>query len=224
MRWRSVVLTCVALGIGGSADAVPVLSIVAPGPSETIPAGGEVNDLLESIYGLGTTTRDGYHGATVFLSEPATVSFTYLGTEALFLNQFFVGANSFANDGTAAIGSTFSLFMPAGALPFSFSITDFSLVTTPVLNCLGGIAPCNQANVGFVPNFFTSFSGSGTDTSGNTLILFLDDAGGANIDDDNHDDMVVQIAVAPEPIPEPGSMLLLGSGLAALWARRRRNA
>ena len=221
MRWRSVVLTCVALGIRGSADAVPVLSLVAPGPSETIPAGGEVNDLLESIYGLGTTTRDGYHGATVFLSEPAMVSFTYLGKEAGFFNQFFVGLNSFTTDDS--VGSTFSLFLPAGELPFSFSITDYELATTFVNNCLVGI-DCNQANVGFVPNFFTSFSGSGTDMSGNSLILFLDDAGGANIDDDNHDDMVVQIAVAPEPIPEPGSMLLLGSGLAALWARRRRNA
>ncbi len=219
----SVLVLAVVLGLGaGTAQAVPFLAISGdPGVLGSIPGPGlEVNDLLDDIYGAGTTSRDGYYGATITLSEPATIYFTYRGKEAGFVNAFGVGALEIFNTGTTPVGTTITMALGAGVLPFWFTVDTGA---GSAANCVSGTDsfghPCNPDNVGSAPNFFTSFSGLGTDTSGTTLILFLDDGGGGP-DDDNHDDMAIRIST----VPEPGSMLLVGSGLAALWARRRRRA
>jgi hypothetical protein len=82
-----------------------------------------------------------------------------------------------------------------------------------------------------IPNFFVTF-GDAFDTtingitasSGQVAWLFLDDGGAGG--DDNHDDMVIRLAIEGGRfnVPEPGSLLGLGlAGLAAA-ARSRKNA
>ena len=69
-----------------AAHAVPMLSIEGnTGTFGSIPEGA-TNEILFDIY--GETSRDGYYGSTISLTEAARVTFTYLGFEAGFTNDF----------------------------------------------------------------------------------------------------------------------------------------
>jgi hypothetical protein len=173
-----------------------------------------VNDGLVPLFGAGTTSLAGVYGSTINLDGPAKVTFTLLGYEAGFLNQFSFGADVLNGGGgnvwNPAGLDSFMAIAGAGTLAFSFS-TDGN----------GGSSVTNGSNPdnsGPGINFFASTNG---DQSGKFVYLFLDD-GGAN-NDDNHDDLVVRVDVAPVPLPA-GGLLLIGAlgGLAAL--RRRKKA
>lgn len=219
-----------ATGVGEAEAGVLFLDPV--GGSGLMP-NGPINDILESIYGAGVTNRGGYYGSTIRLAGKTAVTFTFLGFEAGYDNEFLLDADGngsfdliFSNksgggtdvNGKAktAVGDTYTVELDpadftAGIIPFLFK-ADVNAAKGLLAN-----GDANDANDGLV-NFFTSYDGNPTAISGSSLVVFFDD-GGAGVDSD-YDDMAIRIAAA---VPEPGTIAILGLGLLALgWIVIRR--
>ncbi len=208
-------------GLAGAASAITF---------DAIPRGA-TNDGLDDIYGAGTTSRNGWYGAQVFLiGGPADIEVSYLGSEAGFKNEFWWGGNLFATtpgiagtgvwDPLGIVTDTF-LNVASGALPFLFrspfpgdAVNDGSN-PDPTIGQPG-------------PNYFVSFANENA-SGGQELILWFDDNGAGK--DDNHDDMAIRLKivnggrfVTPIPVPAALPLLLTGLfGLGLLRSRRRRD-
>ena len=79
------------------AQATALLDIGSTGTLGDIPGGLDdtstaYNNLLEPIYGSGTTSRAGYYGATITLTDDVYVTFEFLGFEASYDNDFYLGS------------------------------------------------------------------------------------------------------------------------------------
>lgn len=80
------------LAIGGGAAQASALFLDPAGSSDFIP-GGQTNEILESVYGAGVFSRDGYYGSTIRLKAKSAVTFTFLGFEAGYDNEFLLDAD-----------------------------------------------------------------------------------------------------------------------------------
>lgn len=200
----------------------------------TIPGGGS-NDFINTFLGGGEI--EGWYDANLYLSGGAVIAVEYFGAEAGYVNTFNFdghifthnGGTTFDNNGPATLGAEDAIGFVnagpqlAGLLNFLFTVNS------------GNPGPVNGSNPNdlttSLANFFVAFDSNYafdttangiTASSGQSVFLFLDDGGADN--DDNHDDMVLRISVRQGTIsiPEPGTLAVLGLGLAALGALRRR--
>jgi hypothetical protein len=198
--------------IAPAAQASSLLSL-SPGVFGTIP-GGATNELLDDIY--GTDTRGGYYGSNIILNESAYLTFSFLGFEAGYENEFFFNNSQMFTTEVSGFSNNeyFDPPLDGGTHLVNIStpsILNFSFFVNGNLGVANG---SNNLNTSGLINFFVSFD----DDDPNSLVLFFDDAGAG--DDDNHDDMAIRITA--QAVPEPATLILLSSGLLGLVAIRRK--
>jgi hypothetical protein len=163
-------------------------------------------DLNPQIYNIGGNLEAAQDG-------PLDLVFTFLGKEAGWTNTFESLSDSIGGTITTSGGSfSYSQNYTLGQL-IEFTFTTGGAVVPPTVS--NGTNNDGRFLVSFAVALDTVFKGVKYDA-----ILFFDDTGGYN-DDDNHDDLVIGIKAT---VPESSTFVLMLMGLAGLFAARRLKA
>ena len=222
----------VAAGLLTAATAASALTL------GTIPNGASNEFITNSASLAPGTLIEGYYGAQILLiaGSNTTITVDYFGSEAGYINEFTLnGSSLFSTPGTddAGVWNTYGASSPPAPDTTTVSVApgliDFSFLINGVLGVTNGSNPDDAGGAANI-NFFASFDDNGLDLnldgsharSGQSLLLFLDDAGAGP--DDNHDDMVVRLSIdgGRFGVPEPSILALLGLGLLGFGFSRRR--
>ena len=181
---------------------------------------------------LGTS---GFHSGYLFLTAPSDVTFQYMGGGNSTINsEFWVnGAPIFIDNQTnpcaVAAGATaptcianqneVTIPLNAGLIPFQYRIDASGVFLDNTGAGLGNPDPHNAAlnQPGYFLGADPYLAVGQFDTTGKVMYAGLSDLPGPG--DHDFQDLGVRISV-----PEPGTLLLLGSGLMGLGAFRRRKA
>ena len=138
------------------------------------------------------------------------LQYVYLGKEA--------GYSNFVNFGISANGCTFStIYSRAGdtcTATTTGGLLDFAFTTIG-----GGSAQSLYNGQNFSITSAMTFGLQRIDDY--TWRILLDDSGG-NPNDKDYDDLGLRVVFRPQSVPEPGTLALLGLGIAGLGAMRRR--
>jgi PEP-CTERM motif len=153
-------------------------------------------------------------GATLSANVPGTVTYTYIGSESGFINQFFTNTSASGTATFTTPGSTNMIFVTCAApcTPFSFSTGGGTLAfsfRSPSGSAVNGVDGAIEPNFGiWLQNPDTAY-------------FYFNDGSG----DRDFNDMIVRANFAPGvgAVPEPHTVALVFAGLVILGiiARRR---
>jgi hypothetical protein len=195
-----------------SPNAAPLLQVNGGSAYVTPPSGGDGitgNQIIPNTPGV-------VGGQMVALSA-VTLTFTFIGYEASWVDNFLVNGVQVFQNSTSAVGDTYVVTVGAGVLDFGFDTNvNGGGVSVSNLN-----PPPNSSD--FVDMFYGRCDKSGASTAdvGQSFCISPDDGGLGP--DDNHDDLVVKVSAVPA-VPEPASIAIFGAAIAGLGLLRRRRS
>jgi len=176
------------------------LSLDGEGGSMVIPSNNEIFSDGYTQYNIGSN---------LYADEEVNLTFTYLGHEAAYDNDFFAYGGGLNNKGNS-VGDSYSVSgVDAGILEFEFASNAF----TPTM----GISNGANEDFGSWQSFATLLNYEFNGIMYDAIILFDDSGAGP---DDNHDDHI--IGIQAQAVPEPSSVALFLLGIAGLMVSRRR--
>jgi hypothetical protein len=197
-----------------SASAAPLLQINGGTPFVTPPNGGDGitgNQIIPNT--------PGYVGGQIVALSSVTLTFTFIGYEASWLDNFYVNGTQVFQNKTSTPGATYQVTVDAGAIDFGF-LTNVNLQDGFGQTYVSNLNP--PPNVDKDVDIWTGACDKSNATSfaENETICISPDDGGAG-PNDNHDDLVVSVSAVPA-VPEPGTLAVFGAALAGLGLLRRR--
>lgn len=202
---KLIKFTTAALFTLSSLTAQAGLIKIDGGTELSIPSNNDFSSYIAATeYTLGGNLQTNQAG-------PLSLTFNFLATEAGWLNTFESEGNIINNTTSKTPFSYTKSYADSEDISFSF----YTLGLNPLWNfVLNGSNSLGDGVVSFAVALDTTYKGIQYDA-----ILFFDDTGGFN-DDDNHDDLLIGVKAAT--VPESSAFVLMLLGLASLVGARRR--